>query len=90
MSKNQPAIKGYLKPYIEQGKPGFQVGAEDPTSSYKGPVADVAWDNVWLHIETDPYEGHVMLNIEALEPLRKALAKISRARKDSALRQGEF
>lgn len=87
MSKNRPGTKGYLIERSERGKVVFYVGAKDetdPANKYDGPCAEVAWDETWLTICTDQYEGHAMLNIEALEPLRKALAKISRQVKAAA------
>jgi hypothetical protein len=92
MSKSWPGTKGYLIDHIESGKPMLLVGAKDETTNpkdrYFGPQAQVTWDDTWLNIETDKYEGHVMLNIEALEPLRKALAKIAREIKKSSARCG--
>jgi hypothetical protein len=90
MSKNRPATKGYLKKHTERGEPMFLVGAEDLTSKpiYRGPEAQVTWDDTWLNISTDPYEGHVMLNIEALPYLRQALAEIDRKRRTSGQSSG--
>jgi hypothetical protein len=68
--------KGFLKKHGET----LLVGAEDADRKYRGPVAEIEHDETWLHIVTDRYEGHVMLNIETLPYLRRALAKISRAR----------
>ena len=85
MSKNRPGTKGYLIEHVERGKPMYLVGAKDetdPKNKYEGPRAEVTWNDTWLYICTDQYEGNAMLNIEALEPLRKALAKISRSRRD--------
>lgn len=80
MSKIRPETKGYLIDHIEQGKPMYIVGAKDGADpKYEGPRAEITWDGDWLNIVTDKYEGAVMLNIEALEPLRKALAKIYRS-----------
>lgn len=50
-------------------------------------VTETPRDDTWLNIATDRYEGHAMLNIEALEPLRKALTKISRKLKAAAPHQ---
>jgi hypothetical protein len=83
MPNHRPNTKGFIRE-----KDGtFYVGAEDLTDKanpYRGPVAEVAHDDTWLTIETDAYEGHAMLNIEALPYLRKALAKISRKIKAQA------
>lgn len=81
MSKHRPETKGYLIEHVERGKTVYLVGAKDdsdPKNKYEGPRAEVTWDETWLNITTDHYEGRAMLNIEAIEPLRKALAKISR------------
>jgi hypothetical protein len=43
---------------------------------YKGPVGHVYADDNWIHIVTDPYEGHAMLNIETLPELIKILSDI--------------
>lgn len=53
------------------------VGAKDDGYEYYGPVARVTFDATWLHISTDDYEGHALLNIEALPYLQEALAKIA-------------
>lgn len=82
MSNNRPGTKGYLKEHPDPNKRAFFVGAKDatdPEAIYEGPVAEITWDDTWLHIVTDNYEGYAMLNIEALGPLRKALAKIARS-----------
>lgn len=80
--------KGFLKHYSW----GRTVGAADVSNKdhpYHGPVASVTYDETWLTIETDDYEGSAMLNIEALPYLRRALAEISRdiraKRKDKPL-----
>lgn len=84
MSKLRPETRGYLKKHMERGKPMFLVGAEDlsdKANPYRGPVAEITWDDTWLNICTDSYEGNVMLNIEALPYLRRALAQIAKARR---------
>lgn len=43
-----------------------------------GTSAHVYRDRDWLYIITDPYEGVVMLHIEALPQLQEALEKIAR------------
>lgn len=86
MSPTRPATKGYLKRHSERGKTIFLVGAEDlsdPKAPYRGPVAEVEWDDTWLNITTDKYEGHVMVNIEALPHLRRALSQIAKRIKAS-------
>lgn len=60
------------------------VGAEDATDGYRGPVAEITWDDTWVHIVTDSYEGHVMLNIEVLPFLQQALKRVQ-----AALSKGE-
>lgn len=80
MSKNRPGTKGFLKRF--QGK--VYVGAEDlsdPASPYRGPLAEVTADDTWLRVVADPYDNHLMLNIEAVPYLRKALAEIERKQK---------
>lgn len=51
--------------YVRKDENGFYVGAADKERNYTGPEAYVSADKTWLHIVTDPYEGVVMLNIEA-------------------------
>ena len=68
------------KGYITVFERGILVGAKDESCDYRGPVAEVTHDKDWLHIETDPYEGHVMLNIEALPYLQKALRAVAKER----------
>ncbi len=83
MGKYRPGTKGWIK--TVNGT--LMVGAEDlsdPKNPYRGPIAEVEWDDNWLHITTDPYEGSAMLNIEALPYLRKALAQVARALKDQS------
>lgn len=58
-----------------------ECAGQDPHSRYRGPVCEVDHDKDWLHITTDPYEGHAMISIEALPALRKALARIAKDRK---------
>lgn len=59
----------------------FNVGAEDLKTNYRGPTALVYADETWLHIVTCRYEGAVMLNIEALPALKRALNEITNRRK---------
>jgi len=71
----------HTKGFIREKDGAFYVGAEDMSDKerpYRGPVAEVTYDDTWLVIETDAYEGHAMLNIEALPHLRAVLTKISR------------
>lgn len=77
-----------LLPFIEADADGFRVGARNPDSDYVGPVARVSFDDQWLHIITDDYEGAAMLNIEALPMLRRALARIAK-QIDATLAKGE-
>lgn len=71
--------KGFIDDYGSQ----LLVGARSKDSDYLGPVADITWDETWLWIVTDEYEGSVMLNIEALPHLRRALARIAKRIKDA-------
>lgn len=72
--------------YLEGDLKTQYVGVNDPDRDeqtgrkprYEGPRAEVTFDHDWLHIQTDPYEGHVMINIEALPNLIKALNRIKR------------
>lgn len=86
MSKNRPGTKGFLRRH----NGNLYVGAEDmsePKSPYKGPVAEVYVENAtWLRIVADIYDNSLMLNIEALPFLRKALAEIERKMKRGATR----
>ena len=54
----------------------WSVGAQDVDRDYVGPIAEISADDTWLYIETDPYEGSVMLNIEALPVLLRALIEL--------------
>jgi len=78
MSKHRPNTKGYLLRH--NGK--IYVGAEDlsdPRNPYRGPSAEVkVEDDTWLRIVADPYDNSLMLNIEAIPYLRRALAEIER------------
>lgn len=69
-----------LKPKLVEHDGKLLVWSEDadPVKGYKGPIASVYRDRIWLRIVTDPYEGHVMLNIETLPALRRALGLIAR------------
>lgn len=55
---------------------GYEWLGRDPP--YRGPIARIEHDKVWLHITTDDYEGHAMLNIQTLPFLISALKKIER------------
>ena len=91
MSKHRPHTKGYLIEHVERGEPMLLVGAEDLSDKlnpYRGPMAEITWDETWLNIVTDKYEGRVMLNIETLPHLRRALAKIERKLKTSSAKAG--
>lgn len=87
MPRNRPNTKGYLKEHRDsKGKLTLIVGADDLsdlTNPYLGPRADITWDDTWVNICTDPYEGNAMLNIEAVPHLRRALAKIARQKSAS-------
>ena len=54
------------------------VGAEDTEKRYSGPAAKVYREDHWIRIVADPYDNTLMLNIEALPFLIKALQKIQR------------
>jgi len=79
---------GTTRGYIKKEKWGWGVGAKyftpdkDNDWLYHGPYARVEYDKDWLHICTDDYEGHAMLNIEALPYLRRALAAIAKELRD--------
>lgn len=64
------------KGYCMRQPDEWLIGAKD--GDYAGPAARVYYDENWLHINTDDYEGNAMLNIEALPALRRALAQISK------------
>ena len=74
-------LKGYL---IERKDGSLLVGASrapdraNNDDGYNGPHADVYVDRDWLFIITDSHEGTVMLNVEALSHLRRALAMIAK------------
>lgn len=73
-----------LKGYVEEIPDTLLVGARDKENGREGPVAHVTYDDDWLWISTDEYEGTTMLNIEALPALRRALTIIARDRKVAA------
>jgi hypothetical protein len=68
--------KREIKGYIEDDKHGLRVGGRK--GDYTGPIARITWDEDWLHIVTDDYEGHAMLNIETLPFLRRALTRVAK------------
>lgn len=71
-----------MKPSLFEHKGKLYVWSDDmaepPLGRYRGPTAEISYDKTWLYIMTDPYEGRVMINIETLPALRKALAKVAR------------
>ena len=80
MSKYRPATKGFLR----RNNGAVYVGAEDLSDQknpYRGPTAEVRADDTWLRIIADPYDNSLILNIEALPFLKKALSEIERKRK---------
>lgn len=81
MSPHRPETKGFLRRH----NGNLYVGAEDlsdPKNPYKGPVAEVYVENAtWLRIVADRYDNHLMLNVEALPYLKKALSEIERTMK---------
>lgn len=64
--------KAFIKPDGEDILVGYTAG------NYYGPTARIEYDDTWLHIITDHYDGHAMLNIETLPYLRRALAQIAK------------
>lgn len=83
----RPGTKGFLKKTVDKKGITYLVGAEDLSNKehpYHGPIARIDWNETWLNICTDDYEGNAMLNIEALPYLRRALAQIDRAIKVKA------
>lgn len=70
-----------IKGYLEGANKGTQLVGAKNGNGYHGPVAHVSHDKNWLHVTTDDYEGHAMLNIEALPFLIKALRTIQRERR---------
>jgi putative sterol carrier protein len=74
-------MKGKLEEYQAKDGTRYLVSASDTLDTvhqYKGPVAEVWFDDTWLRIQTDPYEGSVMINIEALPHMQLALKKIQK------------
>lgn len=63
--------------YQARGDEWF-VSAKEEETGYMGPEAVISYDENWLHITTDPYEGHVMLNIETLPALLRALKDVTK------------
>ncbi len=84
MSQNRPNTVGFIRRHNGD----VYIGAEDLSDQkniYRGPVAKVyVEDDTWLRIVADPYDNSIMLNIEALPYLKKALSEIERKRKKSA------
>lgn len=80
--RHPKAADGWAVGYTRKAPPKSDYG------DYHGPVAQVSYDGTWLHIVTDNYEGHAMLNIQTLQPLRKVLAEIARERKKQARLDG--
>jgi hypothetical protein len=76
-------------PYLIEDGPGkFRVGASDEPQvgdyPYNGPCAEVYGDDSWVCIVTDNYEGHAMLNREALPRLIEALTKLEKHLSENA------
>jgi hypothetical protein len=67
---------GFIRP---RDGGGFLVGAQDESTDYSGPVAEVYGDQTWVFVITDAYEGVAMLNREALPQLIEALQQIASA-----------
>ncbi len=61
--------------FLDCSGPELRVGTMDPAnpSEFWAPQARVRVEGPWLHIITDDYEGHVILEIEALPFLIEAL-----------------
>jgi hypothetical protein len=72
-------MMGALRPFLEKRGDGFAVGANNPDTDYQGPTAEIYIEGQWLFVVTDPHEGSVMLNVEALPKLRLALQKMEAA-----------
>jgi hypothetical protein len=92
MRNGRPGTKGFFKRHEDAKRVTLLVGADDLTNKdrpYHGPTARVTWDDTWLNICTDDYEGNAMINIEALPHLRRALAYISRSIKAKSSADGE-
>ena len=73
--------KAVLTPYLIVDGPGkFRVGANDepPVGDYPyfGPRAEIFADEMFVHVVTDDYEGHAMLNLEALPFFIEALVQL--------------
>lgn len=69
-----------IRAFVKECGRDYLVGAEDKETNYSGPVARVSADKNWLVIETDAYEGHAMLNVEALPALIRALRQLQSER----------
>lgn len=54
------------------------VGAEDNEKKYSGPCAEVYREDDWIRVVADKYDNALMLNIETVPFLIKALQKIQR------------
>lgn len=70
------------KGFLEEGKYGLRVGVRRKSvndgSDWYTPEATIWATDEFVHIQTDPYEGHAMLNIEALPYLIRALRQIKK------------
>jgi hypothetical protein len=72
MAKKKCDPKAWLIKDKDMWRVGFTRG------DYSGPVAQIYYDDSWLNIATDDYEGHAMVNIETLPKLRQALAEVAK------------
>lgn len=68
-------IRGHIQIYPD-GEQSVSATHEDGETPGAG--AQTTHDESWLNIITDPHEGHVMLNIEALPALQRALRNIAK------------
>jgi hypothetical protein len=78
-----------LQPFLTEHNEAFHVGSKDMNQPederYCGPIVEVSIDKNWLHIWDNASEEGVMINIETLPALRKALAILARRIKDRTI-----
>ncbi len=72
-------------PFLLEDEPGkYRVWVEGerkgPERQYIGPVAEIeaSADRSWVYVTTDRYEGHAMINREALPKLIEALQRLEK------------
>ena len=80
MTKLPGVYKAFLRddPQNDQILVGYMEKDQSGPWPYNGPTARISFDENWLNICTDDYEGNAAINIEALPQLQKALRMVAK------------